>query len=310
MGKLITTSNSLHMEIFESSLSHSLKPQLLHSSSLQAYSSNPAHLSNQEPLSLITATSTSSTSRYKYIVEGLSSVQGDNGEYKSVERGAKDRHLMQSFSDVGVGGNGDQAKYTVDRQFSEKSHHRVPSSPTLPHKEAIRQRLQKVKNKKWYLRKYPGREHLSVNGNRNPENQGVHNVINKVLHGEHPTMIDISKQLRSESQEIDNSNLFGLTESERRWRKMKRFHARNKGVGISKGLLKLAGVTLPPPSSLRDRGFPVWHNTSEVASHLPNLLEAVKQVHTKGTPQDGVTAWSLNPDIVARGHVSYTYTFK
>ena len=95
-----------------------------------------------------------------------------------------------------------------------------------------------------------------------------------------------------------------FTEKERRWHKMQQFHARHRGVGISGGLLKLVGLQLSSYSDLHGRGFSEWHNTTVTLSHLPTLQKAVQMVDLDVASPDRFISMSMNPDIIARGHVS------
>ena len=99
-----------------------------------------------------------------------------------------------------------------------------------------------------------------------------------------------------------------LTEKEKRWRKMQRFHARNRGVGVSAHLLQLVELDLSPKLDLHSRGVPEWNNTSLTAVHLPILQQATQGVHLDGTSLDRFISRSMNPDIVARGYVSCQYS--
>ena len=99
-----------------------------------------------------------------------------------------------------------------------------------------------------------------------------------------------------------------LTEKEKRWRKMQRFHARNRGVGVSAHLLQLVELDLSPKLDLHSRGFPEWNNTSLTVVHLPILQQATQGVHLDGTSLDRFISRSMNPDIVARGYVSCQYS--
>lgn len=100
-----------------------------------------------------------------------------------------------------------------------------------------------------------------------------------------------------------SSAVLKLREREKRWHKMQKFHAQNRGAGISTGLLQLLGLQLPHVLNVYERGFPHWHNTSLVESHLATLQKAVQ--HTQRTSLERVVPFSLNPDIVLRGEVSY-----
>lgn len=78
-------------------------------------------------------------------------------------------------------------------------------------------------------------------------------------------------------------------------------------VSISEDLLRLRGVVIPASPSLEERGCPMWINTTELDSHLPDLMEVVKQVEAEEEEHgahDDVVKVSLDPDIVARGKVS------
>ncbi len=78
-------------------------------------------------------------------------------------------------------------------------------------------------------------------------------------------------------------------------------------VSISEDLLQLQGVVIPASPSLEERGWPMWINTTELASHLPDLMEVVRQVEAEEeehSVHNDVVKFSLNPDIVARGKVS------
>lgn len=115
----------------------------------------------------------------------------------------------------------------------------------------------------------------------------------------------VKRWYANETQRLRHSHTMSqLSEKEKRWRKIQRFHARNKGHGLSSELLKLVGAPLLPPLRLSDRGFSDWHNTSRIASLLPNLHG---HIASESTLNDKVRALSLNPDIVARGHVSIIY---
>lgn len=91
---------------------------------------------------------------------------------------------------------------------------------------------------------------------------------------------------------------------EKRWHKMQRFHARNKGRTIASDLLDLVGVESPPFKNLQQRGFHVWQNTTTVARHLQSLRAALNHAAVNTALWNGTLPASLNSDIVARGNVS------
>ena len=74
-----------------------------------------------------------------------------------------------------------------------------------------------------------------------------------------------------------------------------------ESVKLSKETLKLQGQVIPANSPLvLKRGFPEWHNSSTVASHLKYLHVAINNTGIKKRP---LTGHSLNPNILARGEV-------
>lgn len=78
-------------------------------------------------------------------------------------------------------------------------------------------------------------------------------------------------------------------------------------ASLSEDLLRLQGVVIPASPSLEKRGWPMWINTTELSSHLPDLMEVARQVDTEEEDTEvhnNIVKLSLNPDIVARGRVS------
>ena len=130
-----------------------------------------------------------------------------------------------------------------------------------------------------------------------------HNKVQKQRHKPLPTNGHVKKQHKTDSQATNKPSILQPVGSENHHRKMQSYHARNKVVGISRGLLNLLGVNLSI-SPLHERGFPVWHNMTEVARHFSNVHEVVRQTGSEGTIHENITARSLNADIIARGHVS------
>lgn len=234
-------------------------------------------------LSVNATTSPSSLTKYEAESRPVSVIHTKTVE--SIQRGAMDRHLMQSLPDDD--GKRDQGKRTQD-------HFKVQDSPILPQKKTI----QKRKYSKRFHQKY--KEHRPLqNGNdanRPPVAAEAHNIVDGVLRKKQPT----SGNMMNWHQRNVSQSIVRPTEKEKQWIKLRRYHARNKRVRISRDLLRLGGISLPPSSSLQDRGFPLWHNNSVVASHLPSLLLALRKIGVDGISN---TTWSLNPDIIARGHV-------
>ena len=74
-----------------------------------------------------------------------------------------------------------------------------------------------------------------------------------------------------------------------------------ESVKLSKETLKLQGQVIPVNSPLvSKRGFPEWHNSSAITSHLEYLRVAINNTGIKKRP---LTGRSLNPNILARGEV-------
>ena len=129
------------------------------------------------------------------------------------------------------------------------------------------------------------------------------------------SVVDIQDGLNQSLVNDHPSHYIRQDEKDRAWKrylKKKSFHAHiSNAVTISNDLLHLQGFTLPPSPSLKDRGFQKWQNSSEIVSHLPDLLEAVQQVMLDLEPRgvrernaiQKATVRSLNPNIVARGNV-------
>lgn len=266
-----------------SGLSNSLKSQFQQSDPAVLTGSVVSY--SHKSLSVNTTTSPSSLSNYAAKSRPISLIHTETVE--SVERGLKDRHLMQSLPDDG--GNRDQGKF---------DHFNVRDSPILSQKKRTMHSKQKRKHSNGY-QKYQEQRSLQY-WNRHPVAMEAHNIVDKVPYKKQPTNGNV---MNWHQKNVSHSivNHFRLTEEEKRWDKLRRYHARNKRVTISRDLSKLGGISLPPSSSLQDRGFPLWQNTSVVASHLPKLLMAQRKIGIDGISD---TARSLNPDIIARGHVS------
>ena len=236
--------------------------------------------------SLLVNATTSPSSLTNYEAESRPVSLINTKTVESVKRGGKDRHLMQSLPDDG--GKTEQSKHTPD----------VQGSPILPQKKTV-QPKQRRKHNKGFHQKY--KEQRSVqngnNANRPPVAMEAHKIVDEVLRRKQPTSENLMNWHQRNVSIISHSR---LTEKEKRWGKLRRYHARNKRVTISRDLSRLGGTSLPPSSSLQDRGFPLWHNNSVVASHLPSLLMAQRKIGVDGISD---TTRSLNPDIIARGHV-------
>lgn len=233
--------------------------------------------------SLLVNATTSPSSLTNYEAESRPVSLINTKTVASVKRGAKDRHLMQSLPD-----DGGKRDHTQDHF----------NSPILPQKKTIQPQSRRKHNKGFY-QKY--KEQRSVqNGNyanRPPVPMEAHNIVDDVLHRKQPTSGNVMNWHQRNVSIINHSR---LTEKEKRWGKLRRYHARNKRVTISRDLSRLGGISLPPSSSLQDRGFPLWNNNSVVASRLPSLLQALRKIGVDGISD---TTRSLNPDIIARGHV-------
>ena len=90
-----------------------------------------------------------------------------------------------------------------------------------------------------------------------------------------------------------------LTQREKHWNRIRKFHARNRGVGISNHLPNLTGVKMPPPLSLNDRGFLGLTNASRMVSIVPKHLD----IERSPSKTHKLRTWSPTPDIVERQNV-------